>query len=215
MARTSDFNSVPADVLLNVAIFLRPNELASLVRTSKLFTGLQFLVWRSIELHPPRFHGELSSHSSNLRFLVDSQSPEPKALQNYERMRKKTKIFFLTLKNLRLSNPTRWQLLAGSVRHLCFTAKHSNAIEAIPDFFNLERLHIVTNFFGSYEKLHKGAQADYPSLPTGLRDVRLRGYFPKRFIRELLRASPHIERLDLGLLDSIEGQNPLIEYSLR
>ncbi|KAI0158684.1 hypothetical protein BJ166DRAFT_309055 [Pestalotiopsis sp. NC0098] len=116
----------------------------------------------------------------------------------------------------RFTAKQRWDQLAQNVRSLCISiGVDDEFMEGISTLHNLRSLEIV----GLALVVSHFATAPKVNLPR-LENLKLRGYFPSAFVRQICSNAKHIKHLDLGLLatptdDVVYGDTILAPRSTR
>jgi hypothetical protein len=207
-------DDMPAEI--NNAIFsnLRPHDLTKLACVSKKYREItQSILWRSIELHRQDAHHEtfgLPTQTNICRSYLDDQLGDPWAYRSrtgadYVFDHRNTKFGTVVRKLFRSAGKSQaWVRLAPFVQHLCLTVTHKSPAQIwdmILSLPNLTTVEVVGEYSTNNEGPPGAARLREP-IARKVRDVRLRGYIPAKFVSEMCKASaPNIICLDLGALE--------------
>ncbi|KAI0528368.1 hypothetical protein GGR58DRAFT_350035 [Xylaria digitata] len=104
----------------------------------------------------------------------------------------------------KITSSERWVELAQHVRSVCLSIGVDDEVaEVLASFGNLRSLELVGL------PLESGHPATAPEMRfPGLRNLKLRGYFPAALVRNICNNAEHIKYLDLGLLSTAKDDEP-------
>ncbi|OBS25790.1 hypothetical protein FPOA_06326 [Fusarium poae] len=215
---SSDLQSLPAEIQLEIVSQLPHHNLAQLARTSKFLNEIVIpLIWTYIEFHLVGYH----ESSCELKVPPPVRSPSSRKChpdEAYNEGERKAEAFFNILQTLHAENPQRLKCITKRIKHLCtpmdpgweprtpnYQSIYLSAIRVwhlLPYMTNLESLEIHGKAFCGLDR----ADAEDPVKdirgPTPrLRFAKLSGYLPRAMPEWVLKAGDTLERLELAMLD--------------
>jgi hypothetical protein len=210
---TSPIEQVPTDVFACITAYLFMSDLCALSRVTKAYhTVVQPLLWTVIEMHGSGFHVE-SAHNELRAEEATRRTIPPYNVDG--RVRGRSEEFLKMIsgdqtwgKELREG---RKEELGALVRWLCLPTiikAPSTLAQTFAHFVNLEHLEI--SMFWEPNPSMDVFQAPLPGLRK-LTTLKLRGYFPKDFVRWLLMQPERVEELQLAVLDRPVGNSNCAE----
>ncbi|KAH7078389.1 hypothetical protein FB567DRAFT_607575 [Paraphoma chrysanthemicola] len=214
VANAMGLNSLPAEMISAILEHLRSNDITKLARVSKKYREFaQAALWRSIELHRQDAHHdcfELSVSDSTRRTYLDDHLRDPWSYLDFDGNdrdfdRRNAKFATLVRKVFRTAGKSQaWARIGPLVRHLCLTVTNKSPPQIWDMILSLQNLCSI-EVIGENSPIHQ-----LPPYPTslrepaakGIRNVRLRGYIPARFVATVCKASASsIISLNLGALE--------------
>ncbi|KAF2823579.1 hypothetical protein CC86DRAFT_372511 [Ophiobolus disseminans] len=213
-ANETCLDSLPAEMINAILEDLRPHDLTKLARVSTKYRDIvQYVLWRSIELHRQDAHHEcfgLSSQDLVRRAYLDGQLVDPWSYRgingvDYDFDRCNTKFGTAVRKLYRTAGKSQaWMRLSPFVVHLCLTATHKSPPQIwdmILSLANLTSVEVVGEFAPNSKGPPQPASLREPGARK-VRNIRLRGYIPAKFVLQMCKASASsITSLDLGVLE--------------
>lgn len=210
-------DDLPSELLLAIADHLRIHDRTNLIRVSKHFQVLEDLLWRNIDLHASSFHSDANRPGLRSESIPDQSTRSWMMAFHDEADTHITTLKFLArCLELKLTRPARWQVLRLKVQTLCLdvTPVDDAWLPWLPSDTPLTGLHIWNTLldFPALESLEIIGQDSHAQIYTNdissgiiqwasLKRLRLRGYFPSKFVDILCNHAPNLQKLDLGILD--------------
>lgn len=207
-------DALPPELINHILKYLPSDTLTKMARVSKKHRDLaQSALWRSIELHRRDAHNEQFGLSTDvIRMNLDSELCDPWSYRNSlgndaDFIHHNSKFGTAIRKLYRSAGESQaWTRIAPFVRHICLTVTSRTPLQVWDMILSLPHL-TALEVIGD-ESVCSGAKqlaqprTLRPPSSTAVKNIRLRGYIPAIFTKELCKASASsINSLDLGILE--------------
>ncbi|OCK78135.1 hypothetical protein K432DRAFT_444839 [Lepidopterella palustris CBS 459.81] len=215
---TPPISSLPTELFLNVARFLRHEDLVQLMTVSKrIHQIIEPLLWTKLELHRPDYHEDHGYSQSGSAVGPQDRPYMQQPPSNYPEDEFRFDEYYVETARRWLKNfehyvegsSQRLERLAAQVRWLCITVDpykndgpERDCWNALTKFINLEYLEV----HAKWNEWNAVKPFDTTARPlTKLRTVKMRGYVPQEFLQYICQQPELITDLELAILDAPIG----------
>ncbi|CAG7563484.1 unnamed protein product [Fusarium equiseti] len=222
----ASLDSLPNEILFQIQRDCSPQELCRLSYTCrKMGVIASICLWSDIEFHEEGYH-ESSAEVSEPSLWRTTRRPYNSSTRDGWRsdICKRAEKFFVLLQSLYRDDQARLRQLGSRVRSLCTVIEPSwgiggrkveNAVSIwclLPYFTNLRALEFHGGSSTSRDDDSGSHLLNSPPL-SSLRFAKLFAYIPREVATYVLRSSPTLERLELGMLNDPMSINSGIDLN--